>query len=342
MPLFGLYEATAETFKLTDLRLLHHWTVSTSIDICRCSKVRYIWQTILPQIGLKHSFVLHALLGLAALHIAHQDPSERGARWADGVYHHSKALDGFQKAINCITKENSEALFTWSMCNVLYVFATSNPLQDTPDIVSRSTVSIRNENILGSEWIPMIRGMHAVLEPIHNYLCFGRMSAMMSLGNWDKLNPDQDSSSLEDTHFCRTRETWKGSNCPEIYDRVLQTLRKCRLYSQQFRSMDSGTADHWGYNKEWSGPLMFIQFAPESYFSLVQQRQPPALVLFALFGALLHDLDDYWFLKGWGKAIVEVVEDVLGGYWKPWISWPLQVVRGETRCGAGGSIYVTR
>ncbi|KAH7166446.1 hypothetical protein EDB81DRAFT_713000 [Dactylonectria macrodidyma] len=325
--LFSLADVTTETFMLTDLRLLHHWTGSTSIDLCRCPELRHIWQIILPQIGFKHSFVLHALLGLSALHIAHKTPSERKTRWMDAVHHHSKALDGFQKAIRCITEENSEALFTWSICNVLYVFAMSNPLQNTPDTGSLSTAISRNDKILGAEWIPMIRGLEAVLQPTHNYLRFGRMSIIMSLGNWDELDPDQDSSGPEDDYFCSSRQTWKDSSCPEIYEAALLSLRKCRLYSQQFRSMDPKVIGQWGWNRAWSGPLMFIHFAPESYFSLLQQRQPPALVLFAYFGALLHDLKDHWFLEGWGKSIVEVVEDILGSYWKPWISWPLQVVQ---------------
>ncbi|KAH6974761.1 hypothetical protein EDB80DRAFT_658962 [Ilyonectria destructans] len=331
-PLFSLADDTAETFGLTDLCLLHHWTVSTSLDLCRCPGVHHIWQIILPEIGFKHTFVLHALLSFAALHIAHQDPSERKVRLVEAVYHHNKALDGFQSAIRCITEENSEALFTWSICNVLYVFAMSNPRQDTPGSVPHSTASSRNDNILGAEWIPMIRGMDAVLQPTHNYLRFGRMmSTIMSLGNWDELDPDQNSSGLEDSYFCGSRETWKGSNGHDIYEQVLQTLRKCRLYSQQFLSMDPQVIDGWGYNRAWSGPITFIHFAPESYFPLLQQRQPPALVLFAFFGALLHELNDYWFLEGWGKAIVEVVADILGSYWRPWISWPLQVVQRRER-----------
>ncbi|KAF5010640.1 hypothetical protein FDECE_3206 [Fusarium decemcellulare] len=281
-----------------------------------------------PQIGSNHPFVLHALLSIAALHIAHQDPSERKTRWVDAVRHHNKALDGFQKAIRCVTEDNSEALFMWSIFNVLYVFAMSNPLQETEDAASRPTSSSRNDKILGAEWAPMIRGLGAVLGPTHNYLRLGRMSTIMSLGNWDELDPDRDSSGPEDGYFCGSRQTWTDSNCPEIYEGALQILRKCYLYSQQFRYMDPQIVDQWGFNRAWSGPLIFIHFAPEPYFSLLRQRQPPALVLFAFFGALLHQLNDYWFLEGWGKAIVEVVEDILGSYWKPWISWPLEVVRG--------------
>ncbi|CEI68148.1 unnamed protein product [Fusarium venenatum] len=317
------------TLELTQLRLLHHWTLSTSVDLCKCPKTLWIWQEAFPQMGFQHPFVLNALLGLAALHIAYQSPLERKKRWLDGMYHHGEALIGFQRQISNITADNSEALFTWSICNVLYVFAMSNPLLEPVDGVSRLSTSTRNERVLGAEWIPMIRGIDAVLEPTHNYIRFGKMKNIMSLGNWYELDPGKDSNSPEDDYFCNVRDTWSSSASSEVYEEALHILRKCRLYSQQFRNMDSKTRGNWGYNKEWSGPLIFIHFAPESYFTLLKQRQPPALILFALFGVLLHGIDGYWFMQGWGKAIVEVVADILGGFWKQWLLWPLQVVQND-------------
>ncbi|XEV05046.1 hypothetical protein FSHL1_010333 [Fusarium sambucinum] len=317
------------TLELTHLRLLHHWTVSTSVDLCKCPKTVWMWQEAFPQMGFQYPFVLHALLGLAALHIAYHSPSERKERWLDGMYHHGEALTGFQRQISNITEENSEALFTWSICNVLYVFALSNPLQDAVEGAPTLSTSARNEKVLGAEWIPMIRGIDAVLVPTHNLLRFGRMQNIMSLGNWDELDPGQDSNDSDDGYFCSIRETWSDSSSSEIYEEALHILRKCRLYSQQFSNMDSKTRDDWGYNKEWSGPLIFIHFAPESYFTLLKQRQPPALILFALFGVLLHGNNGYWFMRGWGKAIVEVVADILGSFWKEWLSWPLQVVQND-------------
>ncbi|KAI1019273.1 hypothetical protein LB503_009149 [Fusarium chuoi] len=323
----SLGHATSQTLELNQLYLLHHWTVHTSVDLCRCSKTLYIWQEALPEIGFQHPFVLHALLGLAALHIAYTSPAQRSRSWLVGMYHHNEALTGFRRELCVITKENSEALFTWSICNVLHIFATSNPLYHGIDGSPTSSTSIQKEKVLGTEWIPMIRGLRAVLEPTHNYFRLGRMKAIMSTGNWYELDPDQESQNPEDAHFCRARESWVDSDSAEVYEEALQVLRKCRLYSSQFREMDSETRDNWGYNKEWSAPLMFIHFAPDSYFALLRQRQPPALILFSLFGALLYKIRNYWFLEGWGKAIVEVIADILGSYWREWLLWPLQVIQ---------------
>ncbi|KLO93081.1 UPC2-regulatory protein involved in control of sterol uptake [Fusarium fujikuroi] len=280
----------------------------------------------LPEIGFQYPFVLHALLGLSALHIAYTYSTQRTRSWLVGMYHHNEALTGFRRELCVITKDNSEALFTWSICNVLYIFATSNPLHQGIDGSPTSSTSAQKERVLGTEWIPMIRGLKAVLEPTHNYFRLGRMKAIMSTGNWYELDPDQESQNPEDAHFCRARESWNGSDSAGVYEEALQVLRKCRLYSSQFREMDSERRSNWGYNKEWSAPLMFIHFAQDSYFALLRQRQPPALILFSLFGALLHKIRNYWFMEGWGKAIVEVIADILGSYWREWLIWPLEVI----------------
>jgi hypothetical protein len=147
------------------------------------------------------------------------------------MYHHNEALTGFRGQLSTITQENSEALFTWSICNVLYVFATSNPLYQGADGGSTASISAQKEKVLGSEGIPMIRALGAVLQPTHNYLRSGSMKAIMSTGNWDELDPEQGNRDLEDVHFCRARESWRDSDCAEVYEVALQVLRKCRLYS---------------------------------------------------------------------------------------------------------------
>ncbi|KAF4434521.1 Sterol uptake control 2 [Fusarium acutatum] len=325
-PLLCLYPSSTETLKLSNLRLLHHWTVSTSLAMSQYPKDCYIWQTVLPQIGFQYSFVLHAVLSLAALHIAYHDTPETKSMWMEGIDYHSKSVLGFQKEVAHITDESSEALFMWSLCNLIYTFATSNPLRQGPDATNSSGSSTQYDKLLGAEWIPMMRGVTAILEPTHNSLRFGRMNTMMSLGNWDELDPDKGDQDPEDIQFCGTRETWKSSEKAHVYEDVLQTLRRCRLYSAQFRQMDAETLENWGYNKEFSAPLTWINLAPEAYFSLLQQRQPPALILFSFFGAMLHRLNHYWFMEGWGKATVEAIADILGSYWRPWISWPLRVI----------------
>ncbi|KAM0285193.1 hypothetical protein ACHAQH_001624 [Verticillium albo-atrum] len=285
-----------------------------------------IWQHVFPEIGFEYPFVTHAILGLAALHLARTHGLEDSHHIVKAAEHHNEALRGFRSSVANLTEENSEALFVWSVLNMIYVFGISTH-RGTKAAEHTPFRSSRKDLALGVEWIPMLRGIDAILVPTHNYLRFGRMSVMMNLGNWDVLDPGPLASEGIDGYLCQTRESWQDSADAETYDEVLRILRKCVHFIQQFETMDAPSLASWGYNKSWSGPLMFIHFAPHAYIPLLHQRQPPALILFSYFGALVHGINRFWFMEGLGKEIVEVVDDLLGSYWTPWISWPLEYVR---------------
>ncbi len=96
----------------------------------------------------------------------------------------------------------------------------------------------------------------------------------MSVGNWYDLEPGPIESEGLDGYLCQTRETWKNSNELETCDEVLEVLRKCQKFIQQFEGMDAATLAGWGYNPSWSGPLMFIHFAPQAFFYPVTPEAP--------------------------------------------------------------------
>lgn len=310
-------------FSIRELQLLHHWTVSTSVDIYKTPGVDALWQTVLPQIGFQHPFVAHAILSLAALHMSYIDGSQDRSYIMEATQHHEIAIAGFHEYINDLSEEKSEALLAWSILNLLYVFSISRQLADS---VERNSPRLRKDRLLGTEWIPMMRGIDAVLGPYYIYLREGRLSPILHLGNFNELDLDEAVSDPADLELRRLQELWKNSSDADVYEKALLVMRKCRMYTAQFETMDTQTLQRWGCNRAWAGPMAFIHFAPQQFFTLLHQRQPPSLVLFAYFGAFLHTLDDYWFLEGWGKDIVEVVDEMLGTYWRPWIYWPLQSV----------------
>jgi hypothetical protein len=76
---------------------------------------------------------------------------------------------------------------------MLYVFGVLGPLCDdaSSDIKSR---------VLGIEWIPMMRGVEAVLGPVYDRVALGLLSPLLGLGNWEDLDPDHQSA-VGDKHF---------------------------------------------------------------------------------------------------------------------------------------------
>lgn len=309
-------------FEMDDMVLLHHWTLFTSRDIYQSQPVDYCWQTVLPRIAFHHPFVMHGILSLAALHLAHTDPSCEKYRTLDASRHHNTSLQGFRKAINHVTDENSDALFAFSFLNIIYTFAILRQTRSDDDMGNSKS---RNARVLGNEWIPMIRGVQAVLVPVYDRVRLGPLSPLTLIGNWDELNVESDSHPDDDT-FRRASETWIDSPDAYFYDEALLILRRCRLYIAQFQTMDDESLRKWGYNRGWAGPLLFLFTAPEAYFTRLHQRQPQALVIFAYFGALLHGLNKFWFLEGWGREVVQVIDEILGDYWRPWMQWPRDTV----------------
>jgi hypothetical protein len=321
----SLLQSTPTTcFGMQDMALLHHWTTSTSLNIFNSPESSAFWQVMFPNIAFKHPFVMHAILSLAALHLAYINRSEKNSHMVDAARHHTQAVKGFQEVIGHVSNTNSDALFIWSLLNLLYVFGISGRLSD--DVEENGKANGRKDRILGAGWIPMIRGIEAVLQPTHNLLKTGPLAEIMSVGNWFELDPDK-SPTVDDEYLRQARSSWERSIDVQTYDEALRILRKSKLYMLQFKSMDAEALGKWGCHRSSSGPFMFIHFAPQAFFELLHQRQPPALILFAFFGALLHTLDDCWLMEGWGRDIVEVVDDLLGSYWRSWITWPAQVVR---------------
>lgn len=267
---------------------------------------------------------MQGILSLAALHLAYLHPAQKQRLILGAAHYHNETLQGFREGIDRMGDDNGDALFACASLNIIYVFGMFGKLNDARD--GDPSPAARKSHILGAEWIPMIRGVEAVLHPVYDRVRLGPLRSMLDIGNWDELDPDRNAPP-EDEFFLRIRAIWSQSVDAEVYDTSLYILRKSYMYTKQFDSREGERLDTgWGFNRGWSGPLLWLHFTPEQYFKLLHQRQPAALVIFAYFGALFHSLEKYWFMEGWGRSIVEVVDELLGSYWIPWMGWPKEIV----------------
>lgn len=314
----------AAVFDLKDLALLHHWSLITSLSILSTEKINHVWQISFPDVAFRHHYVMHSILSLTALHVAYLDPSKRRPYLLEAEQHHSKALHGFKEDIGNIGPGNSDAIFATSVLTFFYAFLMFGKLYDSYG--NDADGSARTSRVLGTNWIPLIRGVEAVLHPIYDHVKAGPLASVLDLGNWEELDPDKTSFDCYDEQLTQIRRIWDQGDNAETYNQTLYLLRKCRLWIKQFKVLQTDDQSGWGYNREWSAPFIWLLSAPQQYFVLLEQRQPPALIIFAWFGASIHILDPRWWLEGCGKSIVNVVDECLGQYWAPWTAWPKQIV----------------
>ncbi|EGU88521.1 hypothetical protein FOQG_18052 [Fusarium oxysporum f. sp. raphani 54005] len=259
-------EQSSATFGIEDMALLHHWTVSTSLDVYKNSGVSITCQVTFPQIAFKHPFVMQALLGLTALHVAYLDPQERLKYTADAARYHNQGLQGFNEAIHMANDELADALFVWFSLNLLYVFGVSGRLGE--GFWVESGWGSRKDRILGTGWIPMVRGILAILSPSFSTLRAGPLRELLSVGNFDDMDPDK-IMNPDDQRFCQTRHVWKNNPDAPIYEKTLWFLRQCRMFMAQFSTMDVEDHSEAEFNRAWQGAFLFVPFVPEEYFSLL-------------------------------------------------------------------------
>lgn len=227
---------------------------------------------------------MHSLLSIAALHITYLCPSNGHAHLCDAAHYYSKALAGFREGINFIGLHNSNALFATATLTFFYAFMTFGKLYD--GYGDDTNTGTHTSRILGAEWIPLVRSIESILHPVYHHVRAGPLSSLLGLGNWEELDPDAQPGH-GDVSLLRLREIWISDESAKVYDETLKLLRRTSVWMMQFQNTQGDQVPEWGYHRDWSGPFIWLFLIPDKYFVLQQQRRPPALILFAYFGAQL-------------------------------------------------------
>src|ERR1700761_1375184 len=107
---------------------MHYYSTSTCITLSNRRSVQHLFQTIVPEKAVSYLFVMHGLLTLAALHLAHERPLERRKYAMLSTYHQGAALQHFRAVLPAITRENCSGIFIMSVTlSVISLSALSWP-----------------------------------------------------------------------------------------------------------------------------------------------------------------------------------------------------------------------
>jgi len=301
---------------MKDLALLHHWSTSTTITLSAATWTHHVWTIVVPRIAFQHSYLMHGILAIAALHMAYLTPTSSRDLHIDAAGHYDEAIRGFREAMADINEQNCDAMFATSIIIMFYIFAVTS----RDDVVSAPKPPPRDLEVLDAKWISLVRGCGAVLSPAYEYVSRGPLKAFLEIGDLEILDPDKNPNE-DDERLVALKNIWDSDygdvNRKEAYSKTLYCLRQTLQWMGDHAMSDSRIY--------WAGPFIWLHIIPDAYLELLWQRQPPALILFAYFGALVHQLDGFWWAEGWGRKIVGAVDESLGPYWRPRIEWPIQV-----------------
>jgi hypothetical protein len=290
----------------------------TSPNIVQSPSVNYIWQSEFPQFAFKDAALMSRILSLAALHRANLDPANRDTAMMVAGQHHSQAISGLMESLLQDNEtEHDNCIFANAVLTSFYAFISFGPLYNDDAGVNAAAHTSR---VLGASWIPLIRGLGPVLERTRQQVALGPLGSLLDVDRWMELRPDQ----------IWRKGDLKDSEQASVYDTTLSALRQCNMWLKQSATWDDDESSRKANYLPGSGPFIWITVAPAAYIELLSQRQPPAMIIFAHFGALIHSLDYHWWMEGCGRSIVEVVDQCLGPYWSDWMEWPKEVVSHGT------------
>ncbi|KAF5556385.1 C6 zinc finger [Fusarium phyllophilum] len=273
-------------YTLQHLGLLHHFTSSTALTLSVQGQVQKLWQVDIPHIGFSFPFVIHAILALSSMHMAHELPDEHQAHWASGIELQQQAVTGAQNALNNITTENCTAVFLFSAPTCVISFARGCCHSPRCDSDSELPSDIGCESLL--EWVLLYRGTrHLLGPPYEEVLHSSPLKPMFELGIERKIRllaPLATPNTAKSIAFSKQQavinDRVKDAKRLDAYDTTIDHLRRAfhAVYDKPLEELENMDVFAW----------MFA--IPDNYVVLLKQQDPIALALFACFTCLIREM----------------------------------------------------
>ena len=317
---------------MAHLELLHHFIALTSEALAVETVSRQAWTLTIPQIALSHDFLMHSILAVAALHIAHLQPEQRRSYWERAVMHQDRALELQQEAMANANRDNADALFSFSLLVIYFAFASSKASgsQESDEPLASATQCIRT-----------IRGIRFVLPPILQWVEEGPLAQLLSFhpgnmkSNHSFNDPDTDGYFQRFLVLCSTSSDMNKTHDFEDIEQYAAAASTLRASFLKAESMPDGALKtppiwHWA-----------CRLAPE-FLQRLRELHPIPLVLVAHWCVILAQIRQYWWIQGWVDHTIGQIQQSLPREYHDWLDWPTGKIqeqreiwiRGEDRTGS--------
>ncbi|PVH85486.1 hypothetical protein DL98DRAFT_511538 [Cadophora sp. DSE1049] len=293
---------------LEHLELMHHYSIHTSRTFHTFNDGR--WDILIPSQAASHEFLMHALLGVSALHIFHLkgkygDPSSNQYLSRAHV-HHAEALTLFRSTVRDITPANGTAtaafscLFLIFSCGTAHLPSTEQGQDQDPVealfIILRYFRSYRKLFVAAEieTWIGNLSpspSHHPAILPGPSYT----------------PNPGA-MSALDDLLHTNTMSTDSYVHKAIYHDTIIQMQR----------SLDCGSS---------LPRIIWPLSISDEYLALLEQRRDMALIILAHGCNLIMEMPYRWYVHDWIWRMTSAVTEQIDGEWRESMRWPM------VRCG---------
>ncbi|KAF2659587.1 hypothetical protein K491DRAFT_702202 [Lophiostoma macrostomum CBS 122681] len=310
---FGISDQTsgATSLRINDMRLLHHWVTKAAKSLHPQNVQKYeMWQGSIVDLSFDHPFVLHGLLGMAALHKAGAgNLTDRAALAVEADHHISVALGIYRKKLEHPILEEALPMFILSSILVNYNFGSAN-LQEPEHPLSAVEHCFR-----------LLRGVRVVIHPHWQQL---RETETFLLMAGPAMNPATEPGP-HDAEIWEVRQLKQltadqdpldGEACAEAIDELHRAFVRTRKCSQK-------DDNEYAVMMSWPATLS------ETFINLLSLHNPVVLIILLHFAVLMDEVRYSWWTKGWPQRILRATRDALHGNpaLQKWLDWPGQRIK---------------
>ncbi|KAF2471751.1 uncharacterized protein BDR25DRAFT_22689 [Lindgomyces ingoldianus] len=270
--------------RVRELELMHHWSTKTCEGFWQ-SNVE-IFRVHVTQEAFRHSYLMDAIFALTSLHLACEtgDAKASCAHVGTALEYQNQTLSGLRKTLDSnITPSNCDAVFVTSV--LMLVCAIVSPLLPTNFQDHRRPTT---EAML--KVVDFINAITSIVDLSRPWLLNGPISGMFGTVRDKSLSAE----SLLPAQRLRTlNDTYVG-----VEDRRYATFETAIQTLETFSS--------------WDRPIMVwpAKVGPK-FLAELRRGDVVAKAFFMYWGVLIAHLDDMWWSRFSGKALVEDLSSAL-------------------------------
>ncbi|KAH7008867.1 hypothetical protein EDB80DRAFT_763938 [Ilyonectria destructans] len=290
---------------LTDLELMHHYTASTFLTLPRAVDLQQIWQIEIPRLAMSHAFLLHQILAVAAHHQSQIQPERYSHYSICASLHQNVTISGLRTALAQITEETCQEVFIASSMLSICAFASFSSyggVSEKPHIDDLTDV------------FHLIRGMSRILDSYNDFLHQGKLAQLFVKENGCESAPLL-TAVTEQLHHIKLPDTIHPA-AASIFQETIPEL----INWVENAMLSTGSP-------ELRVCVSFAICLTEEFMDLLRQRHPAALAIIAHYCVVLHYTGlDHWYLRGWGRNILDDIVANMDPSWSMALEWPLMIM----------------
>lgn len=285
---------------------MHHYTTSTYLTLSNGTTQDNVWQHTVPQEALRHSFLMHGILAVSALHLAHLRPSSSQFYTDLAMYHYTSSLQHFRPILEDISPTNAVAAFIFSSLLACISFVipqepleTAAPSSTTPLESLQKMIAI----------FTLERGVQTVLEECWAWVINSSIEPLLvHIPSW----PEQKLRDNEEDALSSLESRIKNEIASEeLTAEALDSLRFLRaIHPRQALPVERMT-----FIIAWP-----VLLSPK-LFAAICERKSFAIAIVAYYGVVLHELKHVWWVGDKGLRLVMACTDLLGPRWNDTMQW---------------------